>query len=167
MSLVFMSSSRAKAAGQGLEEPDVDDRRGQVDVAHALAAHAAVRHLHAATVADDALVLRALVLAAGAFPVALRPEDALAEQAVLFGAVGAVVDGLGLLHFAEGPRTNVVRAGEVNANRAVIVNTIVDGFSHDRFSFCSVTDFVRVSLQTRACVHVLLRSVQRLTRFRG
>src|SRR3712207_7868927 len=46
--------------------PDVDDRRGQVDVAHALAADAGVRHLHAAAVADDALVLRALVLSARA-----------------------------------------------------------------------------------------------------
>src|SRR5262249_42270278 len=32
----------AQAAGHRLEEPDVDDRRGQLDVAHALAAHAAV-----------------------------------------------------------------------------------------------------------------------------
>ena len=32
---------RAQAAGHGLEEPDVDDRRGQLDVAHALAADAA------------------------------------------------------------------------------------------------------------------------------
>ena len=124
---------RAEAAGQRLEEPDVDDRRGQVDMAHALAADAAVRDLHAATVADDALVLRALVLAARAFPVALGPEDALAEQAVLFGAVRAVVDGLRLLHFAEGPRTNIVRAGELNPDRTVIVNAIVDAFSHDRF----------------------------------
>ena len=99
---------RAQAAGQGLEEPDVDDRGGQVDVAHALAADAAVRHLHAAAVADDALVLGALVLAAGALPVALRAEDALAEQAVLLRAVGAVVDRLGLLDLAEGPDADVV-----------------------------------------------------------
>ena len=139
---------RAQAAGQGLEEPDVHDRGGQVDVAHALAADAAVRDLHAATVADDALVFRALVLAAGAFPVALGAEDALAEEAVLFGAVGAVVDGLRLLHFAEGPRTNVVRAGELNANRTVVVNAIVNAFSHDRFlSFISGRLTVRFHLR--------------------
>src|SRR5205085_2239069 len=133
---------RAQSRWQGLEEPDVHDRRGQVDVAHALAADARMRDLHAAAIADDALVLGALVLAARTFPIALRPEDALAEQAVFFGAVGAVVNGLGLLHLAEGPRTDVVRAGELNPDRAVIVNAIVDAFSHDGFSFC-YADFLR------------------------
>ena len=69
-----------------------------------------VRDLDAAAVADHALVLHAAILAAGAFPVLLRPEDALAEQAVLFGAVGAVVDGFRLLDFAEGPASEC-RAG--------------------------------------------------------
>src|SRR4029078_5024221 len=124
---------------QGLEEPDVDDRRRQVDVAHALAAHAAVRHLDAAAVAYNPLVLRALVLAARALPVALGAEDSLAEQAVLFGPVRAVVDGLRLLHLAEGPGTDVVRARKLNADRTVFVNPIVDGFSHDRFAFFSGT----------------------------
>src|SRR5690606_15804072 len=102
----------AQPARHRLEEPDVDDRRGELDVAHALATNAAVRHLHAAAVADHPLVLHAAILAAGAFPVLLRAKDALAEQAVLFGTVGAVVDRLGLLHFAERPATNVVRSGE-------------------------------------------------------
>src|SRR5207244_1020185 len=101
---------------------------------HALSAHARMGHLDPAAVADNAFVLRPLVLAAGAFPVALRPEDALAEQAVFLGAVGAVVDRLGLLHLAKAPGTNIVRAGQLNTNRAVVVNTIVDGFSHDRSS---------------------------------
>src|SRR5207302_10940011 len=115
---------RAQARRQGLEEPDVHDGRGQVDVPHALAANARVRDLDAAAVADDALVLRALVLAARALPVALGAEDALAEQAVLFRAVGAVVDRLRLLHLAERPRTDVVRAGELDADGTVVVNTI-------------------------------------------
>src|SRR5215211_6900399 len=118
----------------GHEAPDVGDRRGQVDVAHALAADARVRDLDAAAVADDALVLRALVLAARALPVALGPEDPLAEEAVLFRAVGAVVDRLRLLHFAEGPRTNVVRARQLDANRTVVIDPIVNGFSHGHFS---------------------------------
>ncbi len=101
---------RAEAGRHRLEEPDVHDGRGQVDVPHALAAHAAVRDLHAAPVADDALVLDALVLAAEALPVPLGTEDPLAEQAVLLGAVGAVVDGLRLLDLAVGPRTDVLRA---------------------------------------------------------
>src|SRR6185369_5811852 len=105
---------RTEARGQGLEEPDVHDRRGQVDVAHALAPDARVRDLHAAAVANDAFVLRALVLAARAFPVALGPEDALAEEPIFLRAIRAVVDGLGLLHLAEGPRTNIVRGSELN-----------------------------------------------------
>ena len=104
----------AQAAGHGLEEPDVHDRGGQLDVAHPLAADAAVRDLHAAAVADHALVLHAAVLAAGAFPVLLRAEDPLAEQAVLFRAVGAVVDRLRLLDLAERPAADVVRAGQAD-----------------------------------------------------
>src|SRR6185295_6400829 len=120
----------AQARGHGLEEPDVHHGRGQVDVAHALATHAAVRDHHAALVAHDALVLDALVLAAEALPVLLRTEDALAEQAVALGPVGAVVDRLGLLHFAVGPGTDVLRRGEVDRDAAVVVDACVDRVSH-------------------------------------
>ena len=41
----------ADAARDALEEPDVRDRRGQVDVAHALAAHLLAGHLDAAALA--------------------------------------------------------------------------------------------------------------------
>src|SRR4029078_4535998 len=63
------------ARRQALEEPDVRDRRGQLDVAHALAADLRLRHLDAALVADHAAVLHALVLAAEALPVGDRAED--------------------------------------------------------------------------------------------
>jgi hypothetical protein len=66
---------QADAARGALEEPDVRDRHGELDVAHAFAAHAGDGDFDAAAVADDALVLDALVLAAGAFPVARGPED--------------------------------------------------------------------------------------------
>src|SRR5205085_5426391 len=87
----------------------------------------------AAAVADDALVFGAFVLAAGTFPVALGPEDALAEEPIFLRAIGAVVDGFGLLHLAEGPRTNIVRAGKLNADRTVVINAIINGFSHISF----------------------------------
>src|SRR5205814_6236593 len=116
---------RAEARRHRLEEPDVDDGRGQLDVAHAFAADAAVRDLDAATVADHALVFHAPVLAAGALPVLFGAEDALAEQAVLFGAVGAVVDGLGLLDLAEGPAADVMGTGQTDAHCAVVVNAVV------------------------------------------
>ena len=52
-------------------------RRGQLDVAHALAAHLGAGDLHAALVADLVLVLEldALVLAAVALPVLGGPEE--------------------------------------------------------------------------------------------
>src|SRR5690606_23820341 len=90
-------------AGQRLEEPDMGDGRGQLDMAHALAAHAAERDFHAAFLADDALELHALVLAAQALIVLHGPEDARAEQAIALGLERAVVDGLGLLDLAIGP----------------------------------------------------------------
>ena len=93
----------AEARRHALEEPDVRDRHGQFDVAHALAANAGERHFDAATVADDALVLDALVFSAGAFPVAGRTEDAFAEQAAFFRLERAVVDRLRILDFALGP----------------------------------------------------------------
>src|SRR5207302_9692129 len=120
---------RAEAARHGLEEPDVHDGRGQLDVAHALAAHARVRDLDAAAVADHALVLHAAVLAAGALPVLLGTEDALAEEAVLLRAVRAVVDRLRLLDLAERPAADVVRAGQADAHGPVIVDAVVVDFT--------------------------------------
>jgi hypothetical protein len=72
-------------------------------VAHALAPHADQRDFDAALLADDALVLHALVLAAQALVVLDRPEDAGAEQAVTLRLERAVVDGLRLLDLAERP----------------------------------------------------------------
>src|SRR5205807_865451 len=116
---------RAEPAGHGLEEPDVHDRRRQLDVAHALAAHATVRHLDAAAVADHALVLHTAVLAAGAFPVLLGTENAFAEQPILLGPVRAVIDRLGLLHLAERPAANIVRTRQADAHRAIVVDSII------------------------------------------
>src|SRR5262245_62753950 len=107
----------------------MDDWGGQLDVAHALAADAAVRDLDAAAVANHALVLHAAVLAAGALPILFRAEDAFTEQAVFFGAVGAVVDRFGLLDLAKGPGANVVRAGQADAHGPVVVDAIVVGFA--------------------------------------
>src|SRR5690606_16492663 len=57
------------ARGDALEEPDVRDGGGQVDVGHALAADLRARHLDAAALADDALVADPLVLPAVTLPV--------------------------------------------------------------------------------------------------
>ena len=83
-------------------------------MAHALAAHARQRHLDRALLADDALVLHALVLAAQALIVLDRAKDARAEQTVAFRLEGAIVDGLRLFDLAVRPGQNLLRAGDRN-----------------------------------------------------
>ena len=103
---------QADARGQRLQEPDMRDRRGERDMAHALAPHPRQRDFDAALLADDALVFHALVLAAQALVVLDRPEDARAEQAVALRLEGAVVDRLRLLDLAERPGEDLLRAGD-------------------------------------------------------
>ena len=94
--------------------PDVHHRCGQLDVAHAVAAHLGAGDLDAAALADDALEAHPLVLAAVALPVLGRPEDLLAEQAVLLRAQRAVVDRLGLLDLAVRPASDGVTRGQAD-----------------------------------------------------
>ena len=112
----------ADLGGQGLEEPDMGDGRGQFDMAHAFAAHLGGNDFNAALFADDAAVLHAFVLAAVAFVVLHRAEDLRAEQAVAFGLERTVVDGLRLLDFAVGPFADVLRRGDGNLNRLQIAD---------------------------------------------
>src|SRR5205823_10210374 len=112
----------ADAARDTLEEPDVRDRRGEVDVTHALATHLLPRHLDAAALADDALVADALVLAAVALPVARRSEDALAEEAVALRLQRAVVDRLGLRDLTRGPVADLLARGEPDPDRVEIID---------------------------------------------
>src|SRR5213075_3541501 len=111
----------ADAARDALEEPDVADRGGQVHVAHPLAADLGARDLHAAALADDALVADPLVLAAVALPVLGRTEDPLAEEPILLGLERAVVDGLRLGYLAGGPAADLLRAREPDADGVEIV----------------------------------------------
>ena len=112
---------QADAARQRLQEPDMRNRRGQFDVAHALAANLGHGHFDAALLADDALVLHALVLAAQALVVLDRTEDARAEQTVTLGLERPVVDRLGLLDLAEGPRADRLGRGDADLD-------LVEGF---------------------------------------
>ena len=109
------------AAGAA-QVPDVHDRGGQLDVAHALAAHLGAGDLDAAALADDAAETDPLVLAAVALPVLGRTEDLLAEQPVLLRPQGAVVDGLGLLDLAVGPGADGVGGGQADPQLLEIVD---------------------------------------------
>ena len=109
------------AAGAA-QVPDVDHRGGQLDVAHALAPHLGAGDLDAAALADDAPEADALVLAAVALPVLGGPEDLLAEEPVLLRAQGPVVDGLGLLDLAVGPRADRLGGGQSDAELVEIID---------------------------------------------
>ena len=104
----------AQARRQALEEPDVRNGAGQLDVAHALAAHLGDCDFDAALFADHATVLQALVLAAQTFVILDRTEDLGAEQAVAFGFERAVVDGFGLAHLTVRPRADLFGRGDAN-----------------------------------------------------
>ena len=93
----------AQTRRQRLQEPDVGDRAGELDVTHALAPHLGQRHFDAALLADHAAMFQALVLAAQALVVLGRTENLGAEEAVTFGLERAVVDGLRLLHLTIRP----------------------------------------------------------------
>ena len=118
------------ARGHALEEPDMTRRHGQLDMAHAFTAHASHGHFYAATVADNAAMLDALILAAGAFPILNWTEDAFAEKAALFRLERAVVDGLWILDFALAPRADGVGRRERDAD---VVN-LVDFFEAENLA---------------------------------
>src|SRR5690606_37225064 len=132
------------AARQRLQEPEMRDRRRELDMAHALAPDLRQRHLHAALLADDALVLHALVLAAQALVVLDRTEDARAEQAVALRLEGPVVDRLGLLDLAIRPGLDPFRTRDGDADTvesldlADLPEDVHDLLVHRLFSFCGV-----------------------------
>src|SRR5205814_8076925 len=124
-----------ETARRALEEPDVRHRRGELDVAHALAAHLRARHFDAALVADDAFVADALVLSAVALPVPRGTEDALVEEPVLFRTERAVVDRLRLRDFAARPRADLARRRQRDADRVELVY-----FQHSLFTTLKTGD---------------------------
>src|SRR5699024_9680940 len=73
--------------------------------------------LEAAVLTVLALITDTLIFAAVALPVLGGSKDALAEQAVPLGLQGAVVDGLGLLHLAVAPFTDLVGRGKTDLDR--------------------------------------------------
>src|SRR4029453_283660 len=110
-----------ESARHALDVPDVGDGRGQLDVAHPLAPDPCPGDLDATALTDDALEADALVLAAVALPVPRRPEDLLAEQAVLLGLEGAVVDRLRLADLAVLPNADLLGRGTADPQLVEVV----------------------------------------------
>ena len=94
---------------QRLEIPNVCDRHNQLDVAHTLTTYLLFCNFNTATVADNAFIADAFVLAAVALIVLNRTEDALAEQAVTFWLVCTVVDCFRLQHLTARTLENLFR----------------------------------------------------------
>ncbi len=124
---------QADPAGQRLQEPDMRHRRGELDMAHALAPHLRQRDLDAALLADDAAELHPLVLAAQALVVLDRPEDARAEQPVALRLEGAVVDGLRLLDLAVRPGADLLRTRHLDLD--LIESHCLAGLAEDLHQF--------------------------------
>ncbi len=90
----------AYLVGQRTEIPYMHYGYHQRYVAGTLPAYLLLGDLHAASVTDYALVADTFVFAAVALVVLDGAEDPLAEEAVALGLVCAIVNGLGLEHFA-------------------------------------------------------------------
>src|ERR1700680_787172 len=91
-------------------------RRGKLDMTHAVTAHLLHGDFDTAFLANDALVLHALVFAAQALVVLYGPEDAGAEEPIPLRLEGAVIDGFRLFDLAMRPAQNLIRTRQRNAN---------------------------------------------------
>jgi len=106
-------------AGQTLEEPDVGDGHGQLDVAETLAPHLALGDFHTTFVTDHPAETDTFVFSAVALPVLHRTEDTFAEKTVLFRLERPVVDGLGLRHLTIAPIPDHFRGSELDHDGGV------------------------------------------------
>ena len=76
------------------------DRGRQLNEAHAVPSHPALRDLNTTAFANNAAVTDSFVLTAMAFPILRRTKNLLAEQAVHLGLERAVINGFRLGHFS-------------------------------------------------------------------
>ena len=113
---------QADTGRQRFQEPDMGNRRSQLNVTHALATHLGQCNFDAALLADDATVLEALVLAAQALVVLHRAKDLGAEQAVTLRLEGTVVDGFRLFNFAVGPGPDHLRGCQADSDGIELFN---------------------------------------------
>ena len=90
-------------ARQRFQEPNMSDRRGQLNMSHSFAANLGKRDFDAALFADDAAIFHSLVLSAQTLIVLDRTENAGAEQTVSLRLERTIVDGFRLFDFTVGP----------------------------------------------------------------
>ena len=97
-----------------LEIPDMGNRAGQRNMAHAFTADFGRGDFDAALVADGASVTHLFVLAAFAFPVFGRSENLFTEETVGFCLQGSVIDGFRLCHFPVRPFKDLFRRSDTD-----------------------------------------------------
>ncbi len=93
----------------------------QFDVAHALTTDFLLGDFDAAAVADNTLVTDTFIFSAVALPVARGSKDALAEQAIALGLVGAIIYGFRLGHLAKGAALDGFGRRKADGDRVEIV----------------------------------------------
>ena len=92
------------------------NRRGKLDMAHALTTHLGLDDLDAAFFTDNAAIFHALVFAAEALIVLNRSEYPSSEQTVALGLKGPIVDRFWLFYLAIRPRSDLFRTGNRDSN---------------------------------------------------
>ena len=88
----------------------------ELDVTSTLTTYLLLGNLYTTTVADNTLIADALVLTASTLIVLGRTEDALAEQTVALGLIGAIVDGLRLGDLTERVLKDLLRRSQTDGN---------------------------------------------------
>ena len=99
-------------------------------MAHALTTDTGECHFDAAAIADNALMLNALVFTASTLPVTGRSKDTLAEEAALFWFERTVVNGFRVLDFSRTPGADTIRRGDTDRHR---VELLTGGFLPEDF----------------------------------
>ena len=105
-----------------LKVPNMRHGRGQIDVAHALAAHFSAGNFYTALIANQTLVTYAFILTAMALPVFNRTKNALAEKSIALRFESSIVNSFGLLDFAERPFTNLFGRGKTYLHSLKIID---------------------------------------------
>src|SRR5258706_2433856 len=94
---------QAQPAGRALDEPDMRNRRSQLDVAHSIAPDLRSRHFDAAFIANHTFIAYTLVFSTITFPILLWAKYFLTEKTITFGFQRSIVDRLWISHFAVRP----------------------------------------------------------------
>ena len=126
-----------EAGRHRLEEPNVRNGNGELNVPHAAAAFPRDRDLDAAAVADHAFVLDAFVFAAGAFVVAHGTENPLTEKPARLRLERAVIDRLRIFDFSVRPLADHVGRSERDGHVVEILLRGID-FGICVINHCSV-----------------------------